>query len=121
MAQKQRREISKAKQKINTVGDNPALIQKPERASLSRASAVPSITFLGWIWEATFTGKPAESVLVKRPMERGDSCGVEPEAGAGGTGRHSPLPQVALPGLMVTASRPRPKRKMYNADTGKEL
>ena len=64
MAQKQRREISKPNKKINTMGDNPALIQKPGRASLFPAPTGLFITPRGWIGEATFARKPAGSIVV---------------------------------------------------------
>lgn len=115
MVQKQRREISKAKQKINTVGDNPALIQKPERASLSHNSAVPSITFVGWIWRATFTQKPAKFILVKMPMEQG----VCVEWGL--RQAHSTQPQVAPLGLMAIVSRPSPKKQVVDEDRRRQL
>ena len=63
--------MSKPNKKINTVGDNPALIQKPGRASLFPASTGLSITPCGWIGEAIFAWKPAGSIVVKMPKRAG--------------------------------------------------
>lgn len=82
------------------MGDNPALIQKPEKASLSPTSQSHQ-SHCGWIWEATLAGKLAGTILVKMPIESWGSGGWS----LGQSRREDTQTQLVPLGFMATSSR----------------